>query len=117
MPATRPQDRISTAGELVHGGSSTGGGAASAPPYVIGTPTDRPAAPSAPPLSQPDLDRLVEVVAGARGRLLVLTGAGCSTESNIPDYRSPTGAYSTGFKPMTHQQARQDPSSAGGRGV
>ena len=30
-------------------------------------------------------------------------GAGVSTESAIPDYRSPTGAYSTGFKPMTHQ--------------
>ena len=34
----------------------------------------------------------------------VLTGAGCSTESNIPDYRGPGGAYSSGFKPMTHQQ-------------
>lgn len=33
-----------------------------------------------------------------------MTGAGCSTESNIPDYRGPNGAYSTGFKPMTHQQ-------------
>jgi NAD-dependent SIR2 family protein deacetylase len=31
-------------------------------------------------------------------------GAGVSTESDIPDYRSPTGAYSTGFKPMTHQE-------------
>ena len=40
---------------------------------------------------------------GSRERLLVITGAGCSTESNIPDYRSPTGAYSSGFKPMTHQ--------------
>jgi len=38
-----------------------------------------------------------------RRRLLVLTGAGCSTESNLPDYRSPSGAYSRGFKPMTHQ--------------
>ena len=39
----------------------------------------------------------------SKERLLVITGAGCSTESNIPDYRSPTGAYSSGFKPMTHQ--------------
>lgn len=39
----------------------------------------------------------------AAERLLVITGAGCSTESAIPDYRSPKGAYSTGFKPMTHQ--------------
>ncbi len=38
------------------------------------------------------------------GRVVVVTGAGCSTESNIPDYRGPNGAYNTGFKPMTHQQ-------------
>jgi hypothetical protein len=67
-------------------------------------------------------------------RLMVVTGAGMSTESGIPDYRryvhrcichetvlsalpllsvfwnveflfygSPNGAYSTGFKPLTHQ--------------
>jgi NAD-dependent deacetylase sirtuin 4 len=33
----------------------------------------------------------------------VLTGAGISTESGVPDYRSPGGAYSSGFRPMTHQ--------------
>ena len=44
-----------------------------------------------------------ELGGDARRRLLVLTGAGCSTESNLPDYRSPSGAYSRGFKPMTHQ--------------
>lgn len=37
-------------------------------------------------------------------QLVVLTGAGCSTESSVPDYRGPQGAYSTGFKPITHQQ-------------
>ncbi|XP_020246294.1 NAD-dependent protein deacylase SRT2 [Asparagus officinalis] len=37
-------------------------------------------------------------------RLVVLTGAGMSTESGIPDYRSPNGAYSSGFKPITHQE-------------
>ncbi|XP_050237862.1 NAD-dependent protein deacylase SRT2 isoform X1 [Mercurialis annua] len=36
--------------------------------------------------------------------LMVLTGAGISTECGIPDYRSPNGAYSTGFKPITHQE-------------
>ncbi|PKA66788.1 NAD-dependent protein deacetylase SRT2 [Apostasia shenzhenica] len=37
-------------------------------------------------------------------KLMVLTGAGLSTESGIPDYRSPSGAYSSGFKPITHQE-------------
>ncbi|KAG1369942.1 NAD-dependent protein deacylase SRT2 [Cocos nucifera] len=37
-------------------------------------------------------------------KLMVLTGAGMSTESGIPDYRSPNGAYSSGFKPITHQE-------------
>lgn len=35
------------------------------------------------------LDRLVQVVRG--GRVLILTGAGISTDSGIPDYRGPTG--------------------------
>lgn len=37
-----------------------------------------------------DLHRLL----GRSKRLAVLTGAGCSTESGIPDYRSPGGAWS-----------------------
>uniref|UniRef100_A0A7N0TVB5 NAD-dependent protein deacylase n=1 Tax=Kalanchoe fedtschenkoi TaxID=63787 RepID=A0A7N0TVB5_KALFE len=37
-------------------------------------------------------------------RVVVMTGAGISTECGIPDYRSPNGAYSTGFKPITHQE-------------
>jgi NAD-dependent SIR2 family protein deacetylase len=41
---------------------------------------------------------LAELVARAR-RLVVITGAGCSTESGIPDYRSPGGAW-TRHKPI-----------------
>jgi NAD-dependent SIR2 family protein deacetylase len=44
------------------------------------------------------LDTLVNLVAASR-RLVVLTGAGCSTESGIPDYRSPGGAW-TRHKPI-----------------
>ena len=34
------------------------------------------------------------------GGVLALTGAGLSTESGIPDYRSPDGSYSKGHKPI-----------------
>lgn len=37
-------------------------------------------------------------------RVVVLTGAGISTESSLPDYRSPNGAYSKGHKPITYQE-------------
>jgi len=37
----------------------------------------------------------------ASKRLVVLTGAGCSTESGIPDYRSPGGAW-TRHKPIQY---------------
>jgi len=44
------------------------------------------------------LTDLADFLARAR-RLVVLTGAGCSTESGIPDYRSPGGAW-TRHKPI-----------------
>ena len=40
----------------------------------------------------------------SRQRLLVVTGAGVSTESGIPDYRGLNGAYSKGHVPMKHQE-------------
>lgn len=44
---------------------------------------------------------LVELLRGRR--TVVLTGAGCSTESGIPDYRGPTGAMRA-RQPMTYQE-------------
>lgn len=37
-------------------------------------------------------------------RTVLLTGAGFSTESGVPDYRSQKGSYSKGHKPMQHQE-------------
>ena len=89
-----PQDRIARDGTLV---PSQLLDHSSHPPSTV--------APPAPPPTDAHLAQLVDFVTGHR-RVAVLTGAGCSTESSIPDYRSPGGAYSTGFKPMTHQKVR-----------
>ncbi|GAQ88208.1 sirtuin [Klebsormidium nitens] len=59
--------------------------------------------PSAPPPTDEEIQALHDFIVESE-KLLIVTGAGVSTESGIPDYRSPTGAYSTGFKPMTHQE-------------
>ena len=48
---------------------------------------------SAPAAGDPDLERLRSLVEGAR-RAVVFTGAGISTESGIPDFRSPGGIWS-----------------------
>jgi NAD-dependent SIR2 family protein deacetylase len=48
--------------------------------------------------------RLIE-----RGGVLVLSGAGLSTESGIPDYRGPTGATLRRHAPMTFQAFVRDP--------
>lgn len=51
-----------------------------------------------------DLAALTALLARCH-RLMVLTGAGCSTESGIPDYRGPDGSWRHS-KPMTFQEFR-----------
>ena len=103
------QERISSDGAWWSSALPTGSSSSSSSqqPYVIGsaTPAGVDTAPAVPLVSAETIDRLADLVQAARGTL-VLTGAGCSTESGVPDYRGPAGAYTTSnFKPMTHQQA------------
>ncbi|MFQ6329063.1 NAD-dependent protein deacetylase [Nocardia sp. CWNU-33] len=58
----------------------------------------------AEPRLDADFDRLLELLNGRR--VAVLTGAGVSTDSGIPDYRGPT---SPARNPMTYQQFVGDP--------
>jgi NAD-dependent SIR2 family protein deacetylase len=65
----------------------------------------------APPLADPpigDVRDLREFVA-RHPRLFVLTGAGCSTESGIPDYRDDTGAWKR-QSPVEFMPFMRDPS-------
>lgn len=54
-----------------------------------------------PSLPSADLEKLARLLDGRR--VLVLSGAGISTESGIPDYRGPDSARRTG-SPITYQQ-------------
>lgn len=60
--------------------------------------------------SQERLEALTAFVAASR-RLLVLSGAGCSTESGVPDYRDAEG----GWKRRQPMQLREFASEAGAR--
>lgn len=46
-----------------------------------------------------------------RGAVMVLTGAGVSTESGVPDYRGPNGTLSR-HRPMTYQEFLHDPEAS-----
>jgi len=56
---------------------------------------------------QEDFHQLVALVRG--GGVVVLSGAGLSTESGIPDYRGPSGASLRKHAPMTFQAFTRDP--------
>lgn len=60
-----------------------------------------PLAPEPAPSQLPDVGALARLLRGRR--IVVLTGAGCSTESGIPDYRGP-GTRARARNPIQHME-------------
>jgi len=56
---------------------------------------------SIPEPTEKEIDTLLSFFQ-RKSKLLVITGAGVSTESNLSDYRGPMGSYKRGHKPMNH---------------
>jgi len=74
---------------------------------VVDTARDTLSTPTAPAVTDPDgLQALTEIV--RRGHVVVLGGAGLSTESGVPDYRGPTG-IARNAQPMTYQEFTGSP--------
>lgn len=69
--------------------------------------------PNHPPTSKSDIHRLKDFLISCKGDVIVLTGAGISTESGIPDYRSEgVGLYArSNHKPMSYQEFVKNPIS------
>lgn len=56
-----------------------------------------------------DATRLRKFLEAGRGQTIVLTGAGISTDSGIPDYRGPNGVYmrNKDFRPIQFQEVNR----------
>jgi NAD-dependent deacetylase sirtuin 4 len=65
-----------------------------------------PLAPEPASAESPELGSLIELLRGRR--IVVLTGAGCSTESGIPDYRGP-GTRARARNPIQHMEFLNKP--------
>lgn len=81
-------------------------GVPTVPPAVL-----LPAGPAPAPTADPATVSAALTDLVAAGGVVVLSGAGLSTESGIPDYRGPSGASQRKHAPMTYQTFTGDPSA------